>query len=124
MLLLAGLLAGCDGKYKLYSVEGTVTLPDGTPLEGVHVSFDCQELGISATGMTDSDGRYRLGTIDAGDGAPTGDYRVAVVERDVIDIDEAPPPRISGKYGRFESSGLTFSVKEESNTFDIVLDSP
>ena len=59
-------------------VTGTVTL-DGTPVEGATVSFSPEDkANRAATGLTDSDGRFELGTIQPGDGAMPGSYKVAI----------------------------------------------
>ena len=124
-VVLLVMACGCGGgKYDLQRMEGTVTLTDGTPGRGLHVSFECDAPLISAKAMTDESGHYRLGTLETGDGAPPGHYRVAVVEADVLDPDAVRPPRIHTKYARFETSGLEFTVEDGTNTFDIRLDPP
>jgi len=122
LLLLLPILAGCGGKYTTYRVSGKVTLRDGTPLEGLSVVFQCQEPAITATGTTDAGGNYRLGTVEPGDGAPAGTYRVAVTEPQGDDPENPQPPRIDPKYGSFQTSGLKFTVEPGGNTFDIPLD--
>ena len=122
-LLLGVCLCGCGGKYDLQPVEGTVTFKDGTPGgPGLRISFECKAPRLSAKAMTDESGHYRLGTLEKGDGAPTGHYRVGIVAREVLRPGEVRPPKIPIKYARFETSGLEFAVKEGRNTFDIQLD--
>jgi len=119
------LLCGCGGKYDTCPVSGKVTLNDGTPVDGVQVTFECRQPALTAVAVTDQDGNYRLGTVEAGDGAPAGNYRVTVVELpDEKDPDNPPPPRIHGKYRSFTRSGLEFTVKKGRNTFEIQLDPP
>jgi hypothetical protein len=69
--------AGCGGD-KTVKVEGLVTL-DGKPLPGATVSFMPVGEGRAATGLTDADGSFRLGTFRADDGALAGEYKVIVV---------------------------------------------
>ena len=124
-LLLGVFSCGCGGKYDLQPVEGTVTFTDGTPGgPGLQMSFECQEPLLSAKAITDESGHYQLGTLEKGDGAPSGHYRVAIVAREGLRPGEVRPPQIPTKYARFETSGLEFIVKEGPNTFDIQLDPP
>jgi len=114
---------GCGGKYDLQPVEGTVTLTNGRPGgPSLHLSFECDEPKISAKAITDASGHYQVGTLETGDGAPPGHYRVAVVEADVIVPNAVKPPPIHTKYARFDTSGLEFTVEEGNNTFDIQLE--
>jgi hypothetical protein len=82
-LIAPGLLAllacaGCGGPGKLYKVEGTVTFED-KPLEGATVLFFQEDGGgQAASGVTGSDGSFRLTTVTTGDGARAGDYKVLV----------------------------------------------
>lgn len=90
-------LAGCSGRPTIDTqpVEGIVTL-DGQPLEGATVTFiPVQEgVGASATGVTDSSGKYLLTAIGAGPGAEPGagalpgEYYVGVI-KDVFPEDPA-----------------------------------
>ena len=121
LLVVAG---GCGGKYDLQRFEGTVTLTDGTPGSGLHLSFECDGTQASAQAMTDESGHYRVGILETGGGAPPGHYRVAVVEAEVLDIDRAPAPKIHSRYARFDTSGLEFTVEEGTNTFNFQLDPP
>src|SRR6478672_9587864 len=82
-LVLAGLVAwvGCsDGKIARYPVHGSVNI-DGKAADGVMVIF-CPVGGSEAVqktrpfGFTGSDGKFELTTLQKGDGAPAGDYKV------------------------------------------------
>jgi hypothetical protein len=118
-LVLAALVCGCGGKYKTYGVTGRVTLPDGSPVEGVQVVFESADPPVTALGVTDGQGRYELGTVRPGDGAPAGDYRVAVVEPEGTDPENPRPAVIDPRYGSFQTSNLTFTVGPDSREFDI-----
>src|SRR5713226_3122156 len=81
-LVLAAVLAGsgCGGAKKLVKVEGKVTL-DGAPLDGAMVKFMPQGgSGQPATGLTGTDGKFRLTTYVTGDGALPGDYSVTITK--------------------------------------------
>lgn len=117
-------LGGCGGKYDLQRVEGTVTLKDGMPLANLRLMFECEQPRISARAATDESGHYRVGTLETGDGAPAGRYRVVVAEPPNADPDTVPTPRVHSKYSRFDTSGLEFTVEKGNNTFNIQLDPP
>jgi len=70
-------IAGCGkrGPY-LASVTGKVTL-DGKPVANAIVTFAPMDGGVASTGITDSDGTYRLGC-HLGEGALVGQHRVSV----------------------------------------------
>ncbi len=137
LLLALGLCSswlGCGGSAKLAAVSGRVTYK-GKPVEKADVSFTPVDgASRAATGLTDSDGRFTLGTFGAGDGALIGSYRVSIVavgpsrkakpgetgagiSGDVVPGD----PLIPAKYLAPDTSGLTFEVKPGSNraSFDL-----
>jgi len=69
-------------------ILGIVTL-DGKPLGGAMVTFfPLADNGRSASGVSGSDGVFRLTTFTAGDGTLPGEYRVTVVKE--------PPPEVGG----------------------------
>jgi len=127
-------LVGCSGASGKASVSGRVT-HNGKPVANAHVSFAPQEAGVKpATGITDSNGRYVLGTTSPGDGAQAAKYQVSIIARGP----DRPPkpgesvtgmpgemmpgdPVIPTKYFAPDSSGLTFEVKRGSNpaNFDL-----
>jgi hypothetical protein len=95
--LCALAVLGCPGTTTLQTeyVEGVVTL-DGEPLEGATVTFVPVSAGqgMSATGLTDAQGKYTLtavggGEVEATAGAGTlpGEYHVGVVKLEM----ESPP---------------------------------
>ena len=155
MLALLGLmLNGCSkgpSRPKTYSVSGTVTF-NGQPVDGATVVFVPKALGTGgaaapqgpqvATGETDAQGRYSLGTFAKGDGAIPGEYLVKVFkypkpatpagtssggEEEYRPPEEnAPPPpapknMLPEKYANEQTSGLSFTVEPKANTFDISL---
>ena len=76
------LLVVCGGgvdRLPTATVSATITL-DGEPLKKGRVTFVPQDgSGRPATGITQSDGSFVLGTYDDDDGAILGWHRVAVV---------------------------------------------
>jgi hypothetical protein len=130
VLLALVALAGCgDGKIRRYHVTGTVAV-DGQPAEGVLLIF-CP---VNATGeleqlrpagKTDSSGSFTLTTIEPGDGAPAGDYKVlaqwpAPTQASAEDRGGRTPnrgaDRLRGRYYNLEKTPLTAKVEEKSNT--------
>jgi hypothetical protein len=79
--LTALVAAGCGGGAGTpYPVHGTVYL-DGQPakeLAGGTVTFSSSALRKSASGEIQTDGTYRLGTLEKDDGAIPGPYQVTV----------------------------------------------
>lgn len=153
-LACLALLVGCSkgpARPKTYPVTGTVTL-NGQPVEGATVVFvpkaatqSGQAAGQQgpqvATGETDAQGHYQLGTFAKGDGAVPGEYLVKVFkypkpatptgpgggdENYQPPEENAPPPAppknlLPDKYANEQTSGLSFTVEAKPNTFDIQL---
>ena len=104
-------------------VSGTLTY-EGSPLEGFQVTFLPTDGRRAATGVTDSNGKFTMGTNQAGDGAPPGLHKVAIVwagtgasgtpgNEEVIDNPAdlpKPPVEIPKKYQNADTSGLTQDV--------------
>lgn len=134
MLLLTtfGIL-GCGHQDEipgLVRVSGTVKLAD-TPVEGATVTFQPDGQARSASGLTDKNGLYKLTTLNPGDGALPGSYKVTISK--VEDTDPAhhvsaedfakgvasgkgppAPPRNSKK----KNEGLKYHVPEKYMTAD------
>jgi hypothetical protein len=93
--------------------------PTATPAGG-------QEIASSAT-ETDEEGRYRLTTYMADDGAPAGDYVVTVLPHapSVEDGDgRVRPPAVSAALARYTdpaTSPFKASIKPGDNRFDFEL---
>jgi hypothetical protein len=124
LVSLLTLLCGCGGKYDTQPVRGRVTLTDGTPVPDVQVTFERESPALTAMGVTDSDGDYSLGTVGPNDGAPTGKYRIAVVDVKSADPDRRGPARFHPKHSSFATSGLEHTVTRGRNVFDIKLEVP
>jgi hypothetical protein len=112
---------GCSQSDKI-EIGGRVTRKDGSPLVGAKVTFRAPGSGRTATGVTDADGRYVLGTSKPGEGIPPEGYYVTVSED--LGTENAPiSPTIHEKYTRPSDSGLKFKVQPGGETtYDIVLD--
>jgi hypothetical protein len=146
--LLPGLLfaLGCEqgpDRPRTYPVTGSVTY-SGQPVEGATVSFQGAH---NAVGKTDASGGYQLTTFAANDGAPAGQYSVAIskfegeegaagpaVDMMSDEYDQAmagggkpkesagPENLLPAQYAEASKSGLTATVSESGpNNFDFDL---
>lgn len=144
MLAFCG-TSGCGQKDELglKEVTGTVTY-EGGPVEGAIVSFVPKEgKGRSATGTTDENGAFKLGTIAADDGVLPGDYNVTIRKFEVepspyqhmTDMEEQkqaakgplpipkPEELLPEKYAKAATSGLEVTVGDDGAkdlNFDLV----
>ena len=117
-------VAGCGESAPVADIEKTVTAGgvltfQGKPLENYRVIFHPKDKKRPASGRTDADGRFQLGTNRPGDGAVPGSHQVTVsyVGPEVAptpgdEFKEIPPPKIviPEKYGRQESSDVTQEI--------------
>ncbi|CAN0381755.1 unnamed protein product, partial [Ectocarpus sp. 4 AP-2014] len=124
---LACLLAvGCgDGLPTAYPVSGLI-LVDGEAVAGVELVYYPttpfpKGLPIpTPRAFTDRAGRYTASTYTGGDGAPAGEYRLAVLW--MTEMPEGGDPeefmqtdRLAGKYADPLSSGITVTVVPGDN---------
>lgn len=123
------LCSGCGGDpgiEGLVDVSGTVTY-QGNPVESATVSFSPTSGTRAASGRTDADGRFQLTSLNPGDGAIPGDYKVSVSK--VEDTDPShhvtaeqfaemvaggkAPPTGPTRPGQIEAGGLEYHVPEK-----------
>ncbi len=128
---LAALTAGCGGSSRpLYHGDGKVAFADGKPLAGGWVEFKPvgSDSKVSVRGQIKEDGTFELSTFEPGDGAYAGEYLVAVIPPPSGNPDKMQfaPPAIHTKFGRFETSGLKFTVSPDAakNEFIIIVTRP
>jgi|SRR3954463_11597458 hypothetical protein len=123
--LAMALVTGCSSGRN--TVAGTVTYDDGTPVESGIVIGDATVDGkpVSVQG-TIRNGVFSWGGAKEGDGALPGQYKVIVVPPALSEYEVARGmiPAIDGKWGKYETSGLTFEVKPGKNEFPIVVTRP
>jgi hypothetical protein len=119
------LVAGCNSGR--CTVTGTVTYEDGSPVESGSVigeaTVDGKVVGVQ--------GRIRNGTFTwggakEGDGALPGVYKVIVVPVSLSEyqLGQGMTAAVDGKYGKYETSGLSFEVKPGKNEFNIKVTKP
>ena len=138
---------GCSGGGKTtHPVTGTVKFSDGSPLTIGTIIFTSAD--HQATGELDSSGKFTLSSYGDGDGAPEGTYQVYFsgtvsggddsgdddVGDDSGDVDPSAEEEYADDYGGDDlldakfadatSSGLSYTVKAESNDFSITVEKP
>lgn len=130
ILWLLAAAMGCgadDDRLEVYPVSGSVTVK-GKPAEGASVMFMPVDESLRGpgmplpTGVVGADGRFQLRSYEPGDGAPAGEFYVAIVWPEPLpptnpDSPEAPPARdrLNGRYAVPESSGLKATVQAGPN---------
>ena len=126
LVCLTTVAGGCTGGR--YKVVGTVKYEDGTPVEAGTVIGEAIVDGkpVSVQGNVAKDGSFSMGSAKPGDGVLPGTYRIAVMPPSLSDADQAAGklPAIDGKYGQFETSGITLNVKPERNDLNITVSRP
>ena len=110
------------------TVTGTVRYDDGTPVEAGSVIGEATADGklVAVQGTIKKDGSFSWGGDREGDGALPGKYKVIVVPVSLSEyqLSQGETPAVDGKYTRYESSGLSFEVKEGRNEFNITVTRP
>jgi hypothetical protein len=114
-------------------VSGTV-IYNGKPVPNAHVSFVPSDPSRrAAEGLTDTSGRFTLGTFSASDGAIVGKYKIGVIangpprpakpgEGSGMPGETVPgEPSIPKKYFSPETSGLEHEVKSGRNSVELTL---
>lgn len=106
------------------TVTGSVTRADGSPLADARVVFRSPATGASARGVTDSEGRYTLGTLEKGDGIPPGEYKVVIGE-DRGSWDAPAPRTVHARYEKSSTTDLTATIEPgATKELHFVLDPP
>jgi hypothetical protein len=121
------LMTGCsNGKLKCYPVTGQV-LYNGEPLKGVDVAFHPvdpkNDTGYPPHATTDENGNFKLMTYFDGDGAPAGEWKVAVAFAVVAADDGADQSKklvfqVPVEYQKKDTTPLNVSIKPETNTLE------
>jgi len=126
-LALSLIFAGCGSGEVKGRVSGKVTFQGQPVSEGI-VVFRHAEMGVHITAELQSDGSYRVVSAK-GMGLPLGTFHVCVCPPPihVATAVGGPPPKIKQysnipqKYRDVKTSGLTLTVKQGDNSFDIAM---
>lgn len=114
------------GEGSVHPVSGQVIFEGGRPPpEGAIVVFnpvkDPQRFDKGyPRGFVGKDGKFKLSTYKADDGAPAGEYRVTITWRKKKpgaeeEEEDDGPDLLGGRYADASKSGLTATVKEGTN---------
>lgn len=127
-LTAAGVLTttGCstdEDRVATFPVSGQV-LHNGTPATGAKVILIVSSESLrgkripTPQGTVDETGNFQIGCYSENDGAPAGEYGIAIVWRDDsvnTSRDEKPPDRLAGRFANPQRSGLTATITEGKN---------
>ena len=127
------LAAGCGTRF--HQVRGKLVWGDGSPvtqLTGGLVTFSNQAANISATGVIEPDGTFRLNCLKKDDGLPAGEYAVTVNPAELVVSEFADAAALKAaragmrmvpaKYGHTSTSPLKVAVEAKTNEVTITLD--
>lgn len=121
---------GCGGFSNpwetVYQTHGQVQLA-GKPVPGatlvLYPTDSAVPASIRPTASTDAEGRFRLGTFSREDGAPAGEYRVAVVWHPLVNDRGGPvrgPNKLPVKYSQPDSTPLTARIEAGENRLPVI----
>lgn len=138
----AGLfVSGCGSGNDMASVTGKITFQNQPVPEGT-ITFYPESGGRPSSGQIQSDGTYKLSSIEPGDGAMIGTHKVTIEARRVLNAPAGPssfqeelaqergrrsntPLRIEWlvpqEYSAPSTTELTAKVENESNVIDFNL---
>ena len=78
--------------------------------------------GISSSGQVDAEGKFKISTYEAGDGAPVADYKIVITWNYPLGLSSWDgPDRLNGAFADPEKTGLTISVTEGDESGQAVI---
>jgi hypothetical protein len=138
-------LSGCSsdsGNPPTYPVTGVVKFKD-KPVEGATIVFvPTTPQAKAASGQSDAQGNYKMGTFGQGDGVVSGSYKVKVTKWEGLepaegkvymdadaeseiykegDVVRAPKNVLPAKFANEDASGFTITVGDKATTLDLPL---
>ena len=126
LVVLVVAVPGCGSRRA--TVTGRVAYEDGTPVEAGSVIGEATVGGklVAVQGTIRKDGSFAWGGDREGDGALPGTYKVIVVPVSLseYEVEHGQTPAVDGKYAKYETSGLSFEVKDGRNEFNITVSRP
>jgi hypothetical protein len=121
------MVSGCGEQVPYFPVTGTVKYSDGTVPKGdaPAITFQPVETGPNrkgASGTIADDGSFSLQTVQPGDGAQPGNYKVTV---HVMQGYPRGRQMVAETYTKPDTTPLTATVKaSDENHFDFVVERP
>lgn len=127
VLVVAVLPMGCDDndRIEVYPITGKVTI-NGQPAEGMAIRFvptSDDPMALKPTATTDAQGNLVVTSYVTGDGAPAGEYRLALEwPKKVIAFgrNQNGPDQLGGKFAEAGSSGITVTIQEGPTTLELI----
>lgn len=135
LIFSSPLLGGCSGSRPDRAAVSGVIVYQGKPVSNVVVTFHPTAGGRPGVATTDAEGKFRLTTFEAGDGAVLGEHVVTIMPLfdagpptpDSAEV-YAPPPEgfiesvVPKQYTQRDTSPLLYTVgDDEFNEFHIEL---
>lgn len=119
---------GCGNQKAVYPVRGKIVDAEGKPLGGAAICLwpaENLEDNVKPAGYSDEEGTFTLTTYENDDGAPAGDYVVAVAwmvgPKNPEKPREPPPDRLKGKFVDPTTSPLHVTIDKGLNSPTIEL---
>jgi hypothetical protein len=124
LLLVVSSLSGCSSGQ--VAISGLVVYEDEAPVEEGTVCAELVEGGLFMAQGNIKNGAFSMGTSKPGDGVKPGKYKIMIQCRALGDSElaEGKKPAIDGKYGSYETSGLTLDVTGARNDVKFVVSRP
>ncbi|MBA2113550.1 carboxypeptidase-like regulatory domain-containing protein [Bremerella alba] len=117
-LLLTTSLFGCSAATG--TIEGTVTA-DGKPVKGVEVIFRDSTISVEGSGISNSQGQYRVFYGRGNRDLPTGEYQLTLGI--MLPEDEGAGIKLRKDVKKFNDVPTSKAIASGSNVVDIELDS-
>lgn len=134
LLALSAAFIGCNKteQQPLLEVEGVVLI-DGKAAEGIRVSFmpDSRKgaKGPTSSGVSDSNGKFKLTTDTGKQGAVAGWHVVVLSDNKIPQLEqeeekEPPTTRVPAKYSSLTKTDLFKEVKTGNTKFELAITTP
>ncbi len=125
LMLTMACTVGCGNRC---TVTGTVSYEEGGAVDGGIVIGEATVDGklVMVQGNIEKDGSFSWGGDRVGDGALPGSYKVLVMPVSLNDneLSAGKQPAVDGKYSKYDTSGLSFDVKDGKNEFHVKVTKP
>lgn len=133
LAVLSFCVAACSSEVErvpVHPVQGSVTV-SGAPAPKLMVVLrpartpDAKVKDLTPHGEVGADGKFRIGTYAADDGAPAGVYFVTLTwpqsQKDPLTGDDVVEDRLEGRFDTPEKSGIKVTIKEGENKLDPIV---
>jgi len=127
-LIFVLLVAGCgerSDEAEVHPARGKLIINSEPAFEALLSLHPVQDANFDQRGsrpwaVTKEDGTFELSTYGTGDGAPVGEYYVAIVWMD-DPLSPAPgPDKLGGRFAKPESTGIRVTISEGDNQLEAI----